>query len=325
MRWRVFARGVERFLLPGACMACRGYLSAPGRIVCPECTTRLPVVAHPRCHRCQGPVQPGKSMNPGAYQGKPDGCPECREWPSVLQGSSQATALEGPARRLVHALKYEGWEAAGQAMAAAMLSVLPRGTPWQSAVLVPVPTSADRARRRGYHQAAVLARELARSAGLPALDVLSRMGGGDTQVALHPAERRANVRGAFGLAPSACSKLARRRVILVDDVLTTGATGAEVAGVLERTGVREVWLLTFARTLPDRRLDGDEGLAGGNPGSATPFGFLQRKRRRPTVNVHAGHGGEGNDSTPSIQRVPGSFPAGPSSHKPSRPSGEGIH
>lgn len=353
MRWRDLARGVERFLLPEACMACRGYLPTPGRFLCPECTIRLPVVAHPRCHRCQGPVQPGLVINSGAYQRETGGCPECRGWPTVLQGASQAAALDGPARSLVHALKYEGWQLAGQVMAKAMLSVLPRGIPWQAALLVPVPTSAERAHRRGYHQAAVLAQELARSTGLPTVDALLRTGEGGTQVALHPEERAANVRGVFDLVPSAPSKLAFRRVILVDDVLTTGATGAEVAGVLERAGVLEVWLLTFARTLPDRCLDGDGDLAVGNPGQATPFGFLQRRRRRlkrervtrePRVagfrprshskearavgsraNIHAEHGGEGNGPTPSIPRVPGSFPMGPSSHKPSGPSGEGIH
>jgi ComF family protein len=289
MRLPRLVSGLERFLLPGACLACRAYLPDTRRLLCSGCTAGLPPVPHPRCPRCQGPVQPGTVHAVEIPSGEAGACGDCREWPSVLRGASQAVALDGPARSLVHALKYEGWERAGEAMAAAMLPAIPQGAVWKGAVLVPVPTSRERARRRGFNQATVLARELARTSGLVLLEALHRMGGGGTQVALHPEERRANVRGAFGLVPSAPVRLARKRVILVDDVLTTGATGAEVAGVLEGAGVSAVWLLTFARTLPDRRLDGDGAWCGKEQDRRGPLGFL-RRTRRPAPSIPTGPG-----------------------------------
>ncbi|TVR54666.1 MAG: ComF family protein [Gemmatimonadales bacterium] len=308
MRFLHLATGLERFLLPCACLACRTYLPDPRRLLCPGCTVGLPPIPHPRCPRCKGPLQaargarhPGPGADPSANpeasaaarrETKPgglDGCAECREWPSILRGASQAVALDGPARTLVHALKYEGWERAGEVMATAMLPSLPEGGAWKDALLVPVPTSRERERRRGFNQAAVLARELAHSRGLDVLDAVYRKGEGGTQVALHPEERRANVRGVFGLVPSALVHLAHRRVILVDDVLTTGATGAEVAGVLEEAGVSAVWLLTFARTLPDRRLDGNDVWPGREQDRRGPLGFLRRKRR-PAPSIPTGPG-----------------------------------
>lgn len=280
-------RTLGRFLLPPACLACRGYLPAADRLLCPGCASRLPSLPHPRCPRCQGPVErDGKvpeavARERGAPEPLPsDGeesavwCRECRDWPPVLRSARQAAALGGPARTLVHALKYEGWEAAAGAMATAMLPSLPSEGRWQDAPLVPVPTTEERARRRGYNQAAILAAELARRSGRRRVDALIRSTGGATQVALHPEERRANVRGAFALVPRASAELGGRRVVLVDDVLTTGATGAEVAEVLSGAGVTAVWLVTFARTLPDRLLD-----TGGPPAEAGFLGLLRRRER----------------------------------------------
>jgi ComF family protein len=231
----------------------------------------------------EGSVPEGSAPEPGALEQIPPdgersaaGCRECREWPAILRQARQAAALEGPARTLVHALKYEGWEAAGGAMAAAMLPSLPSEGRWQEALLVPVPTTEKRARRRGYNQAAVLATELARRSGRRRVDALIRKRGGGTQVALHPEERRANVRGAFELVPGSSTELHGRPVVLVDDVLTTGATGAEVAEVLKGAAVTAVCLVTFARTLPDRLLD-----TGDPPGETGLLGLLRRRERHP--------------------------------------------
>ncbi len=117
------------------------------------------------------------------------------------------------------------------------------------AVLVPVPTTRRRERARGYNQALVLAEALGRCTGYPVRDLLQRGGGSRTQVFLPPSERLANVRGAFTARPDAHVELSDRRVILVDDVLTTGATASEAARALAAVGAREVEILTFARAL----------------------------------------------------------------------------
>ncbi len=151
-----------------------------------------------------------------------------------------AVWLDGSAREAVHHLKYNGWPGVAAAMAAAMrgLEVLAR-----DAVLVPVPLSRKRLRKRGYNQAAVLATALGDATGLVAdVALLQRARDTPTQTALAPEARAANVRGAF-MAPA----LVQGTFVLVDDVCTTGATLASAATALREAGAARVDAVTFAR------------------------------------------------------------------------------
>ena len=174
--------------------------------------------------------------------------------------ASSAVVMEAPADALIHALKYEGWWELAHLMGRRMASLLPgRGEPGGDGgggagegaqpLVVPVPTTRRRERVRGYNQARLLAREVAEAAGLPLVDALERPGG-RTQVRLGPQARRANVRGTFHPAPTLGSRIEGRKVILVDDVLTTGATALSAAETLSGAGASEVHLITFARALP---------------------------------------------------------------------------
>ena len=155
---------------------------------------------------------------------------------------------------MVHALKYEGWAELAPEMGAAMARVsLPPAPPGGGRWVVPVPTTRARVRRRGYNQAELLARSVAERLGEGLIEALVRTRGGATQVALHPSQRRANVRGVFAAREEEIPRLAGAHVVLVDDVLTTGATAAAAAEELVRVGVSEVTLLTYARALPFRR------------------------------------------------------------------------
>lgn len=235
------------FFLPPACLGCGGRipLERAEALVCQACLTRLRPLPSPSCPRCSHPL--GTARSPG----RP--CSECHGWSPVLRGARSAVVLEGPAHALVHALKYDGWRGLSAPMASLMSRVLPRGPQGPGEpVLVPVPTTAARARRRGYNQAAALAQALSASTGVPCLEALIRVGPGRTQVSLHPHERRANVEGAFQPLPRVSERLRGRRVLLVDDVLTTGATGEAAARALERAGASDVWLVTFARAVPHR-------------------------------------------------------------------------
>lgn len=247
-RWPVEGARFLDLLLPPACAGCGAHLpregSRPPRRICPRCRTRLVAPAHPRCERCEAPQGTGRP---------PDrACPRCGDWPAVLRWARTAALLRPPADALVHALKYDGWPELGEEMGALMARIaLPNGGSLAGRVLVPVPTTARRLRERGYHQAEVLARALAREGGGHLLPALVREGGGESQVALHPDERRTNVKGAFQLRDSARRRIRGGEVVLVDDVLTTGATAIAAAEALVEGGADGVVLLTFARALPD--------------------------------------------------------------------------
>ena len=158
--------------------------------------------------------------------------------------------LEPPADALVHALKYGGWSGLAPLMAARMsgLDLLPEGV--TECAVVPVPTTRARRRRRGYNQAGLLATSLGSASGWPVIEALERGGGARTQVSLRPMERLANVRRAFSLRDASVGPLEGIHVVLVDDVLTTGATVSAASEVLERAGVVGVSVVAFARAVP---------------------------------------------------------------------------
>ena len=156
-----------------------------------------------------------------------------------------AVSYEGPARALVRALKFRGAVGLVDAMAAQMAANAPPGL-LEGRSLVPVPLHPARRRRRGFNQAEQLAVRLARRAGLALSDCLERSAGGahSSQVGRGREER---LRGVEGIRMRAGAAVPLR-VLLVDDVVTTGSTLAACAAALERAGVREVGAVVYART-----------------------------------------------------------------------------
>jgi len=186
-----------------------------------------------------------------------DDCLECSTWPAELTAARYAYVLAPPASDLVHALKYEGWRELAPLMSRAMARVVPRGTDARGSssrperiAVVPVPTTERRLRERGYNQAELLAEGVGRALGRPCLPALRRERATVSQTTLAPSERRENVRGTFSLSSSASRLVPDADVLLVDDVLTTGATAGEAAVTLTRAGAASVTLVTFARALP---------------------------------------------------------------------------
>ena len=178
-------------------------------------------------------------------------CPGCRRLlrrlgqdPVLLCGVPvwAPLAYSGPARDLVRALKFRGATAVADAMAAQMAANAPAAL--LAGVLVPVPLHRRRLRRRGYNQAALIAAALARRAGLEVADCLARTGSPATQVGRDRSERRAGPAGSVELTAPLPD-----RVVLVDDVATTGATLAACAAVARAAGAREITALVFARTM----------------------------------------------------------------------------
>lgn len=235
-------------VLAPVCLGCEGAIRAGdrARLVCRACRSRLQALPSPACPRCGAPLR---------ATGRPEGthCPECAAWPLELIGARSACTLAPPADRLVHQLKYRGWRGLAPVLAERMAQlVLPAQDRHAAAICVPVPTSTRRRRERGYNQAELLAEAFASLTGRRCIAALCRAGRQRTQTTLQPLARRANVAGAFAAAPGWLHELAGAHVILVDDVLTTGATAAECARALAATGACCISLVTFARALDAR-------------------------------------------------------------------------
>lgn len=245
MKLASWSQGLFDVLLPAGCVACRAWV--PGRenadLVCAPCRSRLREAPWPRCPRCHYPRGTGRSSE--------ESCLECRLWSPALTAARYAYVLAPPADDLVHSLKYEGWPELADLMGEAVsLLGLPEPGPADRCAVVPVPTTPRRLRRRGYNQAKLLAERVAEARKLPLYDVLVRARDSRSQTALSPEERRANVRGVFRASERAARLVSGAHVVLVDDVLTTGATASEAASVLEGSGAASVTLATFARALP---------------------------------------------------------------------------
>lgn len=238
-------RDLIDLLLPAGCVSCGGWIPKGGgarpELVCAACRMRMRAGAWPRCPRCHWPRGTGRTADTT--------CRECEEWPETIAAARFAYELATPATDLVHGLKYEGWRALAIYMGDAMARLEDvRAQTETSTVVVPVPTTRRRLRTRGYNQAELLARRVAEVRELPMIEALERLGVTGSQTTLSREERRQNVREAFACSPAA-DAVRGRRVLLVDDVLTTGATVSAAADALSAAGAATVVVLTFARTV----------------------------------------------------------------------------
>jgi ComF family protein len=243
--------GLLDLVFAPVCVACGGAISTlqAERIVCALCWARAPALPEPRCPRCGEP-----RLTPAA---DPSSCSVCALLPPGVRAVRSAFLMGGTASTMVHALKYRGWEVAGGPMGARMAPVtFPADVRDELRLVVPVPLSAARLRQRGYNQAERLASSYAAATRLccePGM--LARTRTTETQTALHPDERRANVAGAFAVPLSRAPDLHREHVLLIDDVWTTGATATACAEALLGAGARAVSVLTFARAPGSLRHD----------------------------------------------------------------------
>jgi ComF family protein len=225
-------------LLPRVCVACERLLDAGDReVVCGRCWARVHALPDPQCARCGYPV--------GAHR-----CRWCDLLPAYVRAVRSACWVPGgTAGGIVHALKYAGWAAAAEAMAARMARLdWPDDVLRERAALLPVPLAAARMRERGYNQSALLAHALASRWRVPVWDdCLVRTRATETQTRLTPGERLRNVAGAFRAAEGARGRLRGAHVVLVDDVVTTAATLNACAAALVGGGARIVSFVTFGR------------------------------------------------------------------------------
>ncbi len=220
-------------LFPPRCVGCGAW----GEYLCPQCGLQVTLIEPPYCVRCGQPWR--------AAWGPPGGvCPRCQRYPPAYRQARSYALMEGVVRQAVHELKYQrqwGW---GEVMAE-WLTWLVQREGWPIEAVVPVPLSQGRLQARGYNQAAWLAYPVARRLGVPYRGhALERFRETASQVGLGVAERWHNVAGAF--RPR--GDLPFRAVLLVDDVMTTGATlHAAAQALLRFPAVEAVWAVTVAR------------------------------------------------------------------------------
>jgi len=232
------ARGCLDLLLPRTCAVCDRLMDeGDRRLACGRCWARVRALPAPQCDRCGHP------------RGR-ERCGWCALLPPYVRAARSVCWIPGgTGGAIVHALKYAGWKALAPEMGAAMARL-----PWPADVvaertaLVPLPLAASRERERGYNQSTELARTVGRAWGIPVWDeVVERSHATRTQTGLTPEERRSNVSGAFRVRAGARSALRGAHLVLVDDVITTGATFSACARALFAGGARIISLVTFGR------------------------------------------------------------------------------
>ena len=199
------------------------------------------LLAPPVCWSCSGLSRRGEALCAGCRRSLHRLAPE----PVLLCGMPvwAPLAYSGPARDLVRALKFRGALGLADTMAAQIVANAPPGVV-ENCSLVPIPSHPRRLRSRGYNQATAIAEAVARRTELPVLDCLVRSGVSVTQVGRVRSERRAGPAGSINVEGGAPMK-----ALLVDDVVTTGATLGACRDALVATGARDVAAVCFARTI----------------------------------------------------------------------------
>ena len=216
-------------LLPQRCLVCGRF----GAALHAHCVPTLARAEPPRCERC---------WRPSRFTW----CEVCAEDGSeapAFAGLRTPFRFEGDVRRAILEAKFRGVTALLEPLAIEAGAMLPRA--WRVDLVAPVPLHRRRQRRRGFNQAEIAAAHVARDLGLPLVEALRRVADRDPQAQLGADERSRNLDGAFDVGRS--SAVAGRRILLVDDVTTTGATLSVAARTLRDAGAEAVYRLALAR------------------------------------------------------------------------------
>ncbi len=226
------------WLYPRTCAGCGGEVPEPGRHLCWDCRAAAAFIQPPYCERCGDPVA-----------GRVDRafvCALCAERPGGFDLARSVVRHEGPVAQAIRDLKYHGhlW------LVPDLVDLLEAGVhthfaPGSFDIISWVPLHPARRRERGFNQAAELARDLAARLDRPAVPTAARVRFTATQTRLTLTERAANVRGAF--RPVRPDRWRGARILLVDDVMTTGATAHACAQALREGGADRVGVITISR------------------------------------------------------------------------------
>ncbi len=232
-----FLSGLADLLFPPRCAICGAATEKDG--FCGDCLAQVEFIGHPMCPRCGMPYP--------VENGVDHLCGDCIKGRQNFSVARSVGIYKNNILEIVHRFKYGRKLTAGRLLGSMMADraecLLNIG---DYDVIIPVPLHKERLRERGFNQSLLLAREISGRFGIPVdFESLRRVRDTGTQVSLSGSRRRENVRGAFEAAGSVRGK----RVLLIDDVLTTGSTVGECARELVGKGAREVAVYTVARAV----------------------------------------------------------------------------
>jgi ComF family protein len=226
---KAYLSALADLFFPQRCVGCDRRASD---LLCRTCFEALPHIGRPVCARCGMPTAFETFV-----------CDECKGVDFGFESARAPLRYEGVGKEIVHALKYRGYTRVVERLAAPLMLGVLEPTDRFDAV-VPVPLHRSRLRRRGFNQADLLARGVAAKMNAPVSATLQVVRRTRDQVELSATERRANVSGAFRARGRVLG-----RILLIDDVFTTGATMSACAETLVRAGAREVRALSLCRTV----------------------------------------------------------------------------
>jgi ComF family protein len=234
-------RALLELLFPPLCHICKTFIPKAGELfICADCLGKITFLVNPLCPVCGTPFL--------TEDGVDHTCGDCLKNPP-LHICRSATHFSGPVQELIHRFKYGYRVHLSQPLGLLAANAL---QPFQSEaapdMILPVPLHRKRLRQRGFNQSQLIAGVLAKKWGVPLVTGnLRRVRWTEPQTTLDAAERRDNVRGAFDLRYP--QRLEGKRVLLVDDVLTTGSTLRACAEPLREAGAAAIFAVTVARSL----------------------------------------------------------------------------
>ena len=233
---RGFFTDLLEFVYPPRCGLCGGELGREERVVCAACWRDLDAISAPFCPLC------GISLSRPAPL-----CPSCGIRRHCFSFARSHALFDPGLQKIIHMLKYGRKRSLAEPLAGLMATVMSGDSRFENMdALVPVPLHPIRLRVRGYNQSELLASKLSRITGLPVqAGALIRTVNTNSQAKLNLRQRTINVRKAFRIR--ACQRVKNRRIVLVDDVLTTGATVDACAAALLDAGAAEISVITMAR------------------------------------------------------------------------------
>jgi competence protein ComFC len=235
-----FLKLTELIFFPSCCEICSRLLELPGeRIICCSCLEELRPFRASHCLCC------GRFFNDA---GEPHFCRDCVELQTAFSVHRSCGRYEGKLKDIVILYKYRGFKVLGKSLAEFAVQALGQEESlwWKLDALIPVPLHPKKKKQRGFNQAKLFARELAKLKNLPVIEKrLVKVKTTPAQSSLKAADRRRNLRGAFEVIRS--EEIEGKNLLLVDDVFTTGSTLRECSRALKKAGANEIRALTIAQ------------------------------------------------------------------------------